>query len=161
VRLRYPIGQSGQALVFEPETLAHMSEHVQRRWWHPEAGGQLFARVSGGAIRIVLATGPRPTDTRWRFLYRPDRRAEQREIDQAHAEGLRYIGDWHTHPQDIPRPSGLDRRTVRSTFMESRHDMNGVVMAIVGRDPLPAGLHVSITDAAGIYDLEVNVFKDD
>jgi hypothetical protein len=56
----------------------------------------------------VEATGPRRTDRRTRTSSVPDRRAEQREIDDRFRRGLHFLGDWHTHPKNIPHPSGPD-----------------------------------------------------
>src|SRR4051794_24267203 len=112
VMLEYPIGNSGQVLAFNPEVLEHFSRYRQHRFYQTEAGGQLFANFAGDRIQVVEATGPRRTDTRSRTSYVPDRRAEQREIDVRHERGLHYVGDWHTHPEDIPAPSGRDAESI-------------------------------------------------
>src|SRR5690242_17012997 len=101
--LEYPIGESGQVLFFSDEVLAHFAQHRQRRFYQSEAGGQLFAIFDNKRIRVVEATGPRRTDTRRRMSYVPDRRAEQREINEKHELGLHYVGDWHTHTQKTCR----------------------------------------------------------
>lgn len=92
----FPIAASGQRLVFSPIVLEHFEKHQQLRWWQREAGGQLFARLALPEILVEEATGPRPSDWRTRYSYRPNRNAEQREIASRHARGLHFIGDWHT-----------------------------------------------------------------
>ena len=144
--ITYRIGTSGHALIFAAEVLDRFERYKQRRLWAREAGGQLFARVDGGAINIVEATGPRPTDRRSRYNYVPDRRAEQREIDERFLLGLHFVGDWHTHPQDIPRPSGVDLVSTADGVRKSRHSLNAFVMAIVGREAFPTGLYVAVHD---------------
>ena len=82
----------------------HFRNHRQLRWWHREAGGQLFARFALPDIVIEKATGPRRSDWRTRYSYRPNRRAEQREIRAHHAQGLHFVGDWHSHPSRFHDP---------------------------------------------------------
>jgi integrative and conjugative element protein (TIGR02256 family) len=142
--LRYPIGQSSQVLLLSEAVLEHFHRHRQRRAKEPEAGGQLFAELKPSEIAIVEATGPRPTDRRGRTTYNPDRRAEQREIDQFHLRGLHYVGDWHTHPCEIPVPSRTDINSIVDTATRSTHDLNGLVLIIVGTAPFPRGLRVSV-----------------
>src|SRR4051794_31988873 len=70
----YPIGASSQLLVFTDPVLNHFEKPRQRKWWHREAGGQLSARFDLPRIVIEEATGPRRTDWRTRYSYRPNRR---------------------------------------------------------------------------------------
>jgi integrative and conjugative element protein (TIGR02256 family) len=138
--LIYPVSNSGQRVVFSDQVLAHFSKHRQVRWWQREAGGQLFARFDLPNISIVEATGPRPGDRRSRYGYRPDRSAERREIADRHAHGVHFIGDWHTHPEDMPTPSGPDEESTRESFVQSGHSLNAFLLVIVGRLPPPEGL---------------------
>jgi integrative and conjugative element protein (TIGR02256 family) len=147
------IGTSGQILHFTEEVLQHFARCRQTRFWHREAGGLLFARIVGDDITIEEATGPRRTDRRSRYSYQGDRRAEQREIDQRHARGLDYVGDWHTHPERWPKPSPDDDRAMISRVRESQHQLLGFVFAIVGTASFPNGLTVAIHDGFSRIDL--------
>ena len=151
--IAYPIGTSGQALIFSAEVVGCFKRHQQLRWWQREAGGQLFARFEESGIHIVESTGPRRTDWRSRTSYKPDRVAEQLEIDERFRNGLHFVGDWHTHPEDLPRPSPIDLTSTADGFHRSRHGLNAFVMAIVGRAVLPAGLYVSLHDGADLHTL--------
>lgn len=147
--VEYPIGDSGQVLVFHDDVLAHFARHRQLRFYQSEAGGQLFAAFEGPRINVVEATGPRRTDTRHRTSYVPDRRAEQREIDARHSNGLHYVGDWHTHPEDTPTPSGRDADSISESVAKSTHTLNAFVLVIVGRADAPKGLSVRLYDRSG------------
>ena len=144
--ITYPIGSSGQILVFQAGVIAHVMAHRQLHWWQNEAGGQLFARFADSQILVAEATGPRPGDRRTRYSYRSDAHAEQREIDWMHAFGLHYVGDWHTHPQREPAPSTPDLESIAESVRKSTHNLNGFVLMVVGRAAAPAGLHVSVHD---------------
>jgi integrative and conjugative element protein (TIGR02256 family) len=152
--IAYSIGVSSQMLLFYPEVIARFERHQQLRWWQCEAGGQLFARFRGDAIHVVEATGPRRSDRRSRYKYEPDRRAEQREIEERFPLGVHFIGDWHTHPEDDPRPSAVDLRTTADGVRTSRHGLHAFVMVIAGRAQFPAGLYVALHDGNAHHVLE-------
>lgn len=144
--LAYPVGASGEIIQFEPSVLDHFARHRQLRFWHREAGGQLFARLEEHCIVVCEATGPRWEDKRGRTFFESDRRSDQAEINAQFARDLHYIGDWHTHPERSPRPSGRDHATMSSRVRLSRHRLAGFVFVIVGQLPPPGGLTVVVHD---------------
>ncbi len=133
--------------MISPGVLKHFQKHQQKRMDSVEAGGQLFARLSLKEVVIERATGPRRSDFRTRSLYIPDRSAEQREIDLWHRKRLHYVGDWHTHPELMPRPSSSDSDSIRDSFVRSKHSLHGFLLVIVGTAGFPLGLYVSLNDA--------------
>jgi integrative and conjugative element protein (TIGR02256 family) len=128
--------------------LNHFAEYQQKDVDSLEARGQLFARFSDHEIKIISVTGPRPADHRSRYLYLPNRREEHREIDEMHRKGLHFVGDWHTHPEDVLAPSPSDIRTIKEAVAKSRHHLHGLLMIVVGSGDFPTGLHVSLNTAA-------------
>jgi integrative and conjugative element protein (TIGR02256 family) len=147
----YPIGTTGQQIILANSVVAHLRRHRQRWWYQKEAGGQLFARLEGDRIQVVDATGPRRTDRRTRTGYHPDRRAEQDEIAERHPKGLHFVGDWHTHPDTKPQPSGRDLASMAECFAKSAHGLNGFLLLIVGTVDLPCGIHASLHDGKAYY----------
>lgn len=141
-------------LRFSPAALAHLRRYRQSRLWHREAGGQLFANVSDNLIEVVEAAGPRPTDHRTIFGYKPDRNAEQLEIKERYARDLHFVGDWHTHRQRVPCPSSTDIESISDTAKLSDHNLAGFVLVVVGTAKFPAGLHVSFHGASAYQVLE-------
>jgi integrative and conjugative element protein (TIGR02256 family) len=131
-------------IILSDHVLEQFDSSRQRKPGLAEAGGQLFASLADGHIRIEKATGPRNSDKRGRTHFQPDRRAEQKEITTMHASGLHYVGDWHTHPEPVPTPSATDLRSMRECVSKSRHELNAFIMIIVGTDPSPRGLNVSL-----------------
>lgn len=152
--MAYPVAASGQRLIFTRAVLDHFSKHRQSRWWSREAGGQLFARLEPPDIIIEEATGPRSCDCRARFSYRPSRAAEQREITRRHVRGLHFVGDWHTHPEDIPHASHLDIASMQDTVLKSAHGLNGFVMVVVGTGDLSRALSVALCDGQSTFFLD-------
>jgi integrative and conjugative element protein (TIGR02256 family) len=141
--IEYLLPDDRGRLRFSPAVLAHLRRYRQSRPWHCEAGGQLFANVSDNLIEVVEATGPRPTDRRSIFGYKPDRDAERLEIKERYARGLHFVGDWHTHRQRFPLLSSTDIESIGETVRLSDHNLTGFVLVVVGTARFPAGLHVS------------------
>ncbi|WP_051677393.1 Mov34/MPN/PAD-1 family protein [Bradyrhizobium sp. URHD0069] len=131
------------------QPLKTFDAHRQRRFFHREAGGQLFARVRGNDWEIITATGPRAGDRRGRLSFWPHRASEQDEIFDHHARGLDYVGDWHTHPEDTPKPSPDDLTSIAEVVRRSTHHLSGFLLLIVGRSSFPRGLWASFHSVNG------------
>ena len=149
----YSIKNSDQTLIFTDTVLSHFHCHRQLKIQSKEAGGQLFARFDGPVIRIERATGPRPTDRRGRRIFVPNRLAERREIKRMFKEELYYVGDWHTHPEPQPMPSGKDIGSFQDMFRKSRHGLASFVMVIVGTASFPKSLFVGLCTSEGLVEL--------
>ena len=128
-----------------------LETHRQRKRFHTEIGGQLFARFIGGMLVVELATCVK--GDRSRFSFHPNRGEEQREIDGLFGQRLHYIGDWHTHPERTPTPSRPDRTKMLEIFRQSKHQLPYMLLAIVGVDTFPAGLYLGAVEAGTIIEL--------
>jgi integrative and conjugative element protein (TIGR02256 family) len=155
--LRIPLGDSGELIILTDVVLEYLRRHQQMRKRDTEAGGQLFGRIERKTITIEEATGPRRSDIRSRYSYIPDREAEQREINDRFPSGLHFIGDWHTHPEPIPHPSGTDLENMRECVKKSRRAISGFLLIIVGTGQLPRGLHASLHDGKDMLLLHMAV----
>jgi integrative and conjugative element protein (TIGR02256 family) len=134
---------------FADEVLAHFEKHKQDACWKREAGGQLFARISPERWEITRATGPRRGDYRRRFRFFPRRADEQAEINALFQNGLHYVGDWHTHPEAAPKPSPMDTRSMGDLVRQSKHELPGFLLVIVGTDDSPSGLWACLHSRGG------------
>jgi integrative and conjugative element protein (TIGR02256 family) len=151
--ISFDIGYSGQQLSFDDTVLSHFDRYRQTRFWHREAGGLLFSRLTLPTIDVCAITGPRRTDRRGRYSYWPDERAERSEIDEMFSRGLHFVGCWHTHPEDTASPSHVDTRNISDCVRRSEHALNGFVMVIVGRSAVPDSLFVSVCDQSSVHRL--------
>lgn len=147
--LRFPIDGPRGHLVIHKSVLGHFDRHRQISRNDREAGGQLFATYERHTITIREATGPYSSDKRRRYLFRPDRAAERRDILKWFRARRHFVGNWHTHPEPVPSPSSTDVRNTRARFIESEHELLAFTMIIVGLAPFPDGLWVSLIDASG------------
>jgi len=113
----------------------------------PESGGLLLGTVHARGLLVTVATKPTKWDRRFRYLFE---RLPFGHQSTAHrlwrgSGGLtRYIGEWHTHPQDMPSPSTIDLAEWRKLACV-RADERPLLAVIVGRE----GLHVELTHGDG------------
>lgn len=128
-----PFGPSGAKLLIEEPVLERLAAFRQIASSAAEAGGILMGYRRGPHTHVTEATVPSQGDIRRRFGFFRHATHHQRvalrrwkETDQT----LDYVGEWHTHPEDDPAPSGIDLRHWREITVASRRPM---VFVIVGR----------------------------
>ncbi|MEW5727782.1 MAG: Mov34/MPN/PAD-1 family protein [Pseudomonadota bacterium] len=100
-----------------------------------EAGGVLLGSLRGPHMEVLGCSEPMGQDRRTRFLF--DRR------DPGHVSMVRaamaksggtvgYIGEWHTHPEPTPTPSGQDERNWRGLLRQAGHRLAFVILGTEG-----------------------------
>ncbi len=119
-------------------------EFRQTNSFAPESGGMLFAWIKNGVVTIVEATKPSPMDLRSRFFFRPKLSIQQNTINEKFNNGLHFVGEWHTHPEKYPTPSNTDLKSMTDCFNRSKHELNGLIMIIMGTGERNDAIWVSI-----------------
>lgn len=117
----------------------------------PESGGVLLGTVHERGLLVTVATTPTRLDRQFRYLFERlpfGHRAVARRQWRQSAGTTRYIGEWHTHPQDIPVPSGIDLNEWQK-LAKKRADKRPLLAVIVGRN----GLHVELVYGNGHREL--------
>jgi integrative and conjugative element protein (TIGR02256 family) len=118
-----------------------------------EAGGILIGSYRGPHIEISDCTTPLSADIRQAHLFDrrdPGHQACALRAWRASGKTATFVGEWHTHPQDDPAPSGIDLRGWK-TLLERTVDP--LVFLIAGRQSLWCGLatgrsHVNSTEGS-------------
>ena len=100
-----------------------------------EAAGVLIGERRGSHLVICDLSLPGTGDLRSR--YRVDRRGKhhQEKVNGCFrtSEGyLQYLGEWHTHPEDFPEPSPLDKKSWKDNLIADFP----MVTVIIGRKAL-------------------------
>jgi integrative and conjugative element protein (TIGR02256 family) len=122
-------------LHFSETTLHTFSNHIQASDSDCEAGGLLLGSVHGTHIVIEQATIPTAWDKRFRYLFErmPFGHEAIALARWTASQGtIRYLGEWHTHPEDHPTPSSLDR-SEWNIISSRRRDKRSMLAVIVGR----------------------------
>jgi integrative and conjugative element protein (TIGR02256 family) len=103
---------NGHLVVVTEHVLAVLAKYRQIGGQDNEAAGILLGEKRGPHIVITDLSEPGKGDLRKRNLV--DRRGKhhQQKVDdcfQLSGGTVNYIGEWHTHPEDFPKPSLKDR----------------------------------------------------
>lgn len=98
---------------FSENVIQTVFNYIQVSCFSREAGGVLLGReeIDTGNIVIDVATEPSSGDKRSRYsFYRKDDSHIQRyELENRQNRNIYlYIGEWHTHPEEIPHYSSID-----------------------------------------------------
>lgn len=135
-----------KSLVFELEATVRLKvdgfavrklqHHAQHGELASEAGGVLLGRwiAKDGHFVIDAISDPMPGDraTRRSFF----RSVAHNDVINASLRRSRntcgYLGEWHTHPEPHPTPSGVDLRDWHRRTREDRLDIPRVFFIIVG-----------------------------
>lgn len=128
-----PYGHKGALLLIEPHLLERLAAFRQMATSAPEAGGILMGYRRGHHTHVAEATVPTSRDVQRRFGFFRHATHHQRfalRRWKESGETLDYVGEWHTHPEDEPSPSGVDLRHWREITGASSRPM---VFLIVGR----------------------------
>lgn len=98
----------------------------------------MLGSVHGAHLLIEQATVPTAWDKRFRYLFerRPFGHDAIARARWTSSQGtIRYLGEWHTHPEDHPHPSCLDR-SEWNRLSAQRLDKRPMLAVIVGRKSL-------------------------
>lgn len=128
---------------FDDSVVSYLGAHTSLEC---EVGGQLFAQFGSSAVVIKKITQSPVLGKSKRLLFQPDRTIEQTVIYSMFKDGYHYVGDWHSHPEEIPSPSATDLVTIKSVFINSLHVLSHLLLVIVGTRSLPCGLFVGLQD---------------
>lgn len=99
-----------------------------------EAGGIFLGCYRGPHVEIIDCTVPLPKDKRsmFGFLRRdPGHSAAAVAAWKNSGRTTAFVGEWHTHPEDNPTPSQIDRNTWLD-LMRSR-ESDPLIFLIAGR----------------------------
>ena len=103
----------------------------------PESGGILLGKIvcENNDVIIDFATEPQKSDIRKRFLFFREKKAPQKIVNKhwRNSNGIQiYLGEWHTHPEDIPHPSNQDYKNWRNIFRRAKYEQDFLIFIIVG-----------------------------
>ncbi len=133
---------------FSEAVLETFERNIQFGETDREAGGVLLGTVHGSHMQIQQATLPTSQDKRFRHRFERmpfgHKTIAASRWNTSQGE-IRYLGEWHTHPEDIPHPSLLDQFEWKR-LAEKRLDRRSMLAVIVGR----GALHVEIVSGLGI-----------
>lgn len=126
-----------------PAALRVLSSFRQVNRGDLEAGGVLLGRLIEESDDVVIDEVGEPTDRdrRSRTFFHRARRAAQRIVDRAWRKsgGTRvYLGEWHSHPEPVPHPSGQDLSDWVGIVRNARFEHGFLLFIVVGTTDIRA-----------------------
>lgn len=146
---RHPWQAEGLILIESP-VLGLISGFLQDSPDKTEAGGIIIGYRRGLHLHVVEATAPQPLDQRSRYHFsRLDPEHQHIALTKWEESNhqLDYLGEWHTHPERDPAPSGLDRREWRKLYQSSDKPLLFLIAGINGDRWLSLGQKTRIFSA--------------
>lgn len=139
------------------EALEKMMSFIQDENHKPEAGGILIGHyLEDDNYSITDVSSPSLFDKSSRFNFTRSKKNAQKIINKIFKEsnGKKiYLGEWHTHPEDYPTPSGLDKKSILEQIQGNILNSEIIFMLIVGRN----GIYISYVEKSGIKNaLKIN-----
>lgn len=119
------------------ELIVAMASFIQDDNEKPESGGILIGYYQEkGSYIITDFTQPEVGDKQSRYEFVRSKKNAQNVLHALfkESEGKKiYLGEWHTHPEDNPRPSGTDITSIINRIKKDRINSETIFMIIFGR----------------------------
>jgi integrative and conjugative element protein (TIGR02256 family) len=124
-----------------------------------ESGGILLGQVRDNDVFILKVTTPNKFDHASRFLFNCNKDAAQVIIDYEFINSGHktiYLGEWHTHPENYPSPSNIDRRMIDNQYFKNKINEPFLVLLIHGLE----GTYSAIFDGNKLLKIELTISED-
>ncbi len=109
-------------IFFTEDVLSLLANYIQVEQGQHEAGGILLGQVKERDIYITRISFPSNRDRSSRYSFKRSKRNAQAIIDYEFYNSSKrtiYLGEWHTHPEELPTPSNVDRKMIKDQFSKN------------------------------------------
>ena len=141
-------------IYFTKDVLLLISKFKQLKQKQHEAGGILLGQVKENRIYITRISFPSNQDKSSRFSFSRNKNYAQVIIDYEFYNSNKktiYLGEWHTHPEDIPWASKIDEKMIRDQFLKNRLNEPFILQYIEGRK----GFYLALLDKENYFEIQV------
>jgi len=141
-------------IYFTDDVLLLISIYKQTNFKQPEAGVILLGQVKENSVYITRISLPSKSDKSTRNSFWRDKNIAQAIIDyEFHNSNKRtiYLGEWHTHPEEIPTPSTTDKKMIKDQFSKNKLNEPFLFQYIQGTK----GFYLAIIEPKGITEIQV------
>jgi len=127
-------GKSYHRLIIKKSVLKTFSKFVSKKA-NNESGGIFLGNVYKNHCEIVKVTTPNKYDSFGPNFFVRSKRGAQPQINKAwkKSNGTEiYLGEWHTHFEDEPKPSLTDKNLVINSLRKTKMEIDFLFLIIVG-----------------------------
>lgn len=132
----------GSLILVEAKVISLIDSYRQDCFSKLEAGGILLGYRRGIHLHVSFATEPKTADKRTRLSFmRKDsyHQAYADDLWEKSGELIGYLGEWHTHPEHFPKPSGIDK----NDWIRIARTQGCPCIFIIGSSSNPYSFHLS------------------
>lgn len=143
-------------VLVDQRVLAKVREIADRSSYRHEVGGILIGCRRGSYLHVVDASSPQPRDraSPVRFWRSPIGHQAFAAAAWRRSKGhVGYLGEWHSHAEDHPSPSTIDRGSWSKTY---RLHQRPLVNLIVGQKTIWISVQTSSAPAAALMVVEAD-----
>lgn len=112
----------------------------------PESGGIITGKIYNNLIEVLNCSEPSESDISSRYNFSRSFKTAQsfinEKFEKSNGEEI-YLGEWHTHPEDIPTPSNTDVNSFIKTINKNRLNSKLHFMIIIGRVSIYIGIYLN------------------
>ncbi|HLW06562.1 MAG TPA: Mov34/MPN/PAD-1 family protein [Marinilabiliaceae bacterium] len=120
-------------IIFSEEVINLLKAFQQNTNNSVESGGLLLGKIRGEHFEVTQITTPLSKDRQSKYCFEridPNHIKIMNRLKKKSNGEITYLGEWHTHIQDIPQPSGIDLNEWHAIKSRRKYV---VVFLIVGR----------------------------
>lgn len=120
------------SLIVNDSVFCQFHSYRQNQKMRSESGGLLLGRTNiNGTTRIFEITMPMENDVQDRITFiRKDKR-HLAYVLEANNRCLYFKGNWHTHPQNVPSPSWIDKISWKNAMKNSKPGESGYIFFVI------------------------------
>src|SRR5690348_10290771 len=116
-------GQTSSSILIDVQAAIDLERHRQTDVHANEAGGILIGERRGAHIWVRSISFPQPDDWATKYSFFRRSKAHQQAADsawQSSGGAHQYVGEWHSHPESMPRPSLIDRASWMARSIQTK-----------------------------------------
>ncbi|WP_157703143.1 Mov34/MPN/PAD-1 family protein [Alkalispirochaeta alkalica] len=120
-------------VIFSEDVIEILKRYQQNTNDGLESGGLILGKIRGEHFEVTHLTTPQPKDKQNRFSFErndPEHVKIMQKLKNSSNKEICYLGEWHTHPEDNPIPSGIDMHEWNSIRKKRKYQ---VIFLIIGR----------------------------
>ena len=136
-----------------------IEKHKQIKRRAKESGGILLGQVIGNDVFILKASTPNKFDKASRHSFDCNKDAAQVIINYEFMNSGQktiYIGEWHTHPENYPNPSVVDKKMIYNQYFKNKLNEPFLILIIQGLK----GLYIAIFNGKKLEETKLTIIED-
>ncbi len=124
-----------------------------------ESGGILLGQIKGKEVYILEVSTPNKFDKASIYSFNCNKDAAQVIINYEFINSGKktiYLGEWHTHPENYPKPSDIDKKMIIKQYFKNKLNEPFLILIIQGLK----GLYIAIFDGKNITETKLTIIDE-